>query len=94
MLQLKYLLKDIYFIDVSLYCLSFTFYVGGQGFYCVLRDWPHSQWNLGDFSPNFEKKNPPKIYIFFFEDWDFYLVNTHRRYIMTFFFSSMATVCD
>ena len=57
----------------------------------------NSQWNLGDFSPNF-KNNPnlqKKIYcdFFFFEDWDFHSVNTHIHYMVTFSFTLMAIVC-
>ena len=42
-----------------------------------------SQWNLGDFFPNFEKKNPnlqKKKKLYFFEDWDFHALNTHTSY--------------
>ena len=58
---------------------------------------PPSQWNLGVFFPNL-KKNPnlPKKY-FFFEDWDFYSVNTnihtHTSYMVMFSFNLMAIVC-
>ena len=53
---------------------------------------PHSQWNLGAFFPNFEKKIP--IFNFFFvEDWDFLSVNTHTSYMVKFSFNLMAIVC-
>ena len=42
--------------------------------------WPHFQWNLGDFFPNFGKKN------IFYEDWDFHSVNTHTSYMVTFYY--------
>ena len=53
----------------------------------------HFQWNLGDFFPNFEKKNhtlpqKKKQNIFFFDDLDFHSVTTHT--ILQFL---MAKVC-
>ena len=42
--------------------------------------WPHSKWNLGDFFPILKKNHHlQKNNLFFFEDWDFYSVNTHIR---------------
>ena len=69
---------------------------------------PHSQWNLGDFFPNFEKNmNLQKKCCFFFvcflEDWDFHSVNTYIHKLHTwqhsttiafyFSFNLMAIVC-
>ena len=32
---------------------------------------PHSQWNLGDFFPNFEKKSQSSIFFYFLKIWIF-----------------------
>ena len=71
-----------------------------HGFFCVLKGRnsapfprPHSQWNLGAFFPNFGKKIQSSQIFFFFEDWDFHSVNTHKSYMLTFSFNLMAIVC-
>ena len=55
--------------------------------------WPHSQWSLGDFFPNFEK-NPNFQKKIFLEAWDFHSVNTHtyKSYMVTFPFNLMSIV--
>ena len=43
---------------------------------------PHSQWNLGDFFPNFEERNPNLNFLtFFFEDWDFHSMTTYKLHV-------------
>ena len=57
----------------------------------------HSQWNLGDFFPQFKKipiPPPPPLPIFFFlKHWDFHSVTTHTSCMVTFSFDLMAIVC-
>ena len=57
-----------------------------QGFYFVFSGAEIrllSQWNFGEFFPNFEK-NPSlqKKKSFFFEDWDFHSVTTHTSNLL------------
>ena len=73
-----------------------------QGFFWVFLGAeirPHSQWNLGDFFPNFEKNpNLPKkkknfFFFFFFLKNEIFLQLTHTIYMVTLSLNLMAIVC-
>ena len=61
---------------------------GVSGNFCVLSGAeirPHSQWYLGDFFPNFEKKSQSSKFGIFIQQ-------THKVHVVT-FFNLMAIVC-
>ena len=41
--------------------------------------WPHSQWNLGDFFPNFEKKSQSSKQFFFWRLGFLFSHHTHKQ---------------
>ena len=55
---------------------------------------PNSQWNLGDFFPNFEKKSKSSKKFFFSFEIGIFIQSTHTSYMVMISFNLMAIVCD